>query len=59
MFLDKNQSSLFRCEILNGPVSGHNWSFSGCDTSCLASLFRTFTSPIVGEAALEAYLENV
>ena len=65
MPLYDDPSSLFRYEasgnpiILNGPESGQNWSFTGCDLSCLASLLRAFTSPIVGEAAFEAHLENV
>ena len=63
MPLCEDPSSLFRYEasgnafILNVPVSGQNWSSTGCDLSCLASLLRAFTSPIVGEAALEAHLE--
>ena len=28
-------------------------------TTCLANLLRAFTSPIVGEAAFEAHLENL
>ena len=37
--------------LLNGTVSGQNWSFTGCDLCCLASLLRAFISPTVGEAA--------
>ena len=65
MPLCEDPSSLFRWEasgnptMPNGPVSGQNWSFTGCDLSCLASLLRAFTSPIVGEAALEAHLEKL
>ena len=53
MTLCEDPSSLFRYEesgnpiILNGPVIGQNWSFSGCDLSCLASLLSAFTSPMV------------
>ena len=43
----------------NGLVGGQNWSFTGCDLSCLASFLRALTSPAVGEAALEARLEKL
>ena len=39
-------------------MSGQNRSFTDCDLSCLVSLLSAFTSPIVGEAANEAHLEN-
>ena len=44
---------------IHGPVSGQNWSFTGWDLSCLASMLRAFSSPNVGEAAREAHLENL
>ena len=65
MPLCEDPPSLFRKKasrnptILNGLVSDQNWSFTGCDLSCLADLLRALTSPIVGEAAYEAHLENL